>query len=72
MHELRQRLGLKTITSGDVDTIGGLITQELGRFPRPGDEISVDTFQARVLSVQKNRVTQVLLWPTKQPDTVSS
>ena len=71
LHELRQRLGLKTITSGDVDTIGGFITQEMGRFPRPGDEISLGQFQARVLSVQKNRVTQVLLWPTKQPEAIS-
>ncbi|MBV8780043.1 MAG: HlyC/CorC family transporter, partial [Phycisphaerae bacterium] len=65
LHELRQRLGLKGLTSDDVDTIGGYITQELGRWPRPGDEVSLDTYRARVLTVQRNRVTQVMLTPVR-------
>ena len=63
LHELRQRLGLQTLDAGDVDTVGGYLTQQLGRWPRPGDEVVMDSYTARVVTVQRNRVTQVVLKP---------
>ena len=65
LHDLRERLGIAedALAAGDVDTVGGYIIQELGRWPRPGDTIPLAMFDARVLSIQQRRVGQVLLSP---------
>ncbi len=64
LHDLRDRIELPEIDFGDVDTIGGYVVQKLNRWPRPGDQVSLGTFTARVLSVQQKRVGQVLISPT--------
>jgi len=67
LHELREKLALNgDFDPGNVDTVGGFVVQELGRFPRPGDVIEIGPYRARVLGVQKRQVTQVLLTPTDQ------
>ncbi|HEX4795456.1 MAG TPA: hemolysin family protein [Humisphaera sp.] len=63
LHNLRERLQLPEFQASDVDTIGGYIVQHLGRWPRPGDTLSIGPYTARVLSVQQRRVGQVLLTP---------
>ncbi len=64
LHNLRDRLKLgDDIDGGDVDTVGGYIIQQLGRWPRPGDTIAMGRYTARILSVQQRRVGQVLLTP---------
>jgi len=67
LHELRERLKLDDLEAEGVDTVGGYITQELGRWPRPGDTLPIGDYSARVLSVQQRRVGQVLLTP-KAPE----
>jgi CBS domain containing-hemolysin-like protein len=73
LHELRQRLGLKSLDAGDVDSVSGYLTQQLGRWPKPGDEVLMDSYLAKVLTVQRNRVSQVLLMPApKKPDATNA
>jgi len=65
IHELRDKIGLPDLDGGDVDTLGGLITKQLGRWPRPGDTVPLgDDYLAKVMTVlQKRRVGQVLITP---------
>ena len=64
LHELRDELKLpEHFDPGDVDTLGGYLTKQLGRWPRQGDEASIGHWSAKVLSVQQRRVGQVLLTP---------
>jgi CBS domain containing-hemolysin-like protein len=66
MHELRRRLHLSDVDSGDVDTLSGYIVRQLSRWPRPGDQCELGPYQVRVVSITKRRVGQVLITPTTQ------
>jgi len=66
IHELRERLSLKAVEMGDVDTVNGYIVQRLGRWPRAGDTVRLGGYTARVLTVSQKRVGQVLISPTTQ------
>ena len=66
LHELRERLHLEDLDMTDVDTVGGYVTRELGRFARPGDIVSIGPYTARVVTTQQQRVTQVLIMPRTQ------
>lgn len=64
MHELREKLKLPKMDAEGVDTLGGYITQQLGRWPRPGDAVLMGNFVANVQTVlQKRRVGHVLFTP---------
>jgi len=47
IEELNELLDL-TLPSGSMDTIGGLVTQEIGRMPQKGDRLELDNLQIRV------------------------
>lgn len=69
LRDLRQRLGLAGLDGADedVDTVGGYIVQNLGRWPRAGDTLSLgDRYNMRVLSVLQRRVGQVLVTPAEK------
>jgi CBS domain containing-hemolysin-like protein len=68
LHELREKLSTHEVEVGDdVDTVGGYVIQELGRFPRPGDSVDFgDSYTIKVTSVQQKRVGQVLIMPKTQ------
>ena len=69
LHELRERLEIRDLEADSVDTVGGYITQHLGRWPRAGDSLPLtDRYNARVLSVVQRRVGQVLITPAKQAE----
>lgn len=66
MHEVKARLDLDDLDTGDVDTLSGYIVQKLGRWPRTGDVVPLGDYQAKVLTVhQKRRVAQAII--TKTP-----
>src|SRR5262249_3188854 len=67
LHALKDRLKLDEVNVEGVDTIGGLITQELGRWPRSGDEIRIGGFIVKVLSTQQRQAKQLLLTPAPIP-----
>lgn len=49
------------LESGEVTTMGGYITQQLGRFPEPGETLELFGYEARVTSTDGRRVGQVHL-----------
>lgn len=66
LHELRERLDLGELDTGDVDTLGGYVVQTLGRFPRAGDSVPLGNYTARIVKVDQNTVSQILILPTTQ------
>ncbi len=66
LHELHDKLSLQDIALGDVDTLGGYVTQQLGRWPKTGDTLPLGEYQLRVLSVQQKRVGLILITPQTQ------
>ncbi|HQY88679.1 MAG TPA: hemolysin family protein [Tepidisphaeraceae bacterium] len=59
LHELSASLGRELVGETSVVTVGGLITEKLGRFPRRNDEVSINDVTLRVLKVEKRIVKQV-------------
>jgi CBS domain containing-hemolysin-like protein len=66
LHSLREKLHLDELDAEGVDTVGGYVTQELGRLPRSGDSVDIGNYSARVLSVHQKRVGQLMLMPKSQ------
>jgi len=58
--DVAERLGIKLPETADVSTLGGFVTARIGRMPRPGDKISVDGYDLKVVEVRGRRVTKVL------------
>lgn len=67
IHALRDRLALQDFDAGDVDTLGGYVTQELGRWPVAGDTVSLQDHLITVVSVHQNRVAQARIARHKAP-----
>jgi CBS domain containing-hemolysin-like protein len=63
--DVNQALGL-ALHDQDVDTIGGLVYNEMGRIPRPGEDITVDSAAIQVMETRENRIVRVRV--SKQPD----
>ena len=47
------------IESGEVTTVGGYITQQMGRIPEPGETLDILGYEAKVTSTDGRRVGQV-------------
>jgi CBS domain containing-hemolysin-like protein len=47
------------LESGEVTTVGGYITQQLGRFPEVGESIAIRGYDAKVTSTDGRRVGQI-------------
>lgn len=47
------------IESGEVTTVGGYVTQQLGRFPEVGETLEILGFEVRVTSTDGRRVGQI-------------
>ncbi|MCB0062018.1 MAG: HlyC/CorC family transporter [Caldilineaceae bacterium] len=58
IEDLNDLLGLY-LPSEHVDTIGGLVTSELGFIPTSGEEITIGTTTLRVEKMEQNSVTEV-------------
>ena len=67
LHELRDKLGLEDeeLEAADVDTVGGYVIRELGRWPRVGDSVKVGPYTARVAALgnRQRRVAELLISP---------
>ena len=48
-------------TSTEVSTLGGFVTEQLGRIPRVGDRTRLDGYELRVLEMKGRRVSKVLV-----------
>ena len=47
------------LESGEVTTVGGYMTQQLGRFPEVGESIEILGYEAKVTSTDGRRVGQI-------------
>ena len=73
IHEVNEALGLSLPDEGiDVDTVAGLIYQQLGRVPQQGETITIDGVELRVERTIGQRISKVRissLTPKAQPAT---
>jgi len=49
LHELASEMGLPVPDDVEATTIGGLVAERLGRFPRSGDEVRIEGWRIHVL-----------------------
>lgn len=68
VHEASAKLGHEIETDGSVVTIGGLVTEHLGRFPRIGDEVEISGYTFRVIDGDNRVVRRVEVRPTIDAD----
>ncbi len=57
--DVREAFDLTLPPSEDYDTLGGYIVHELGRLPRPGEEVRVEGIRFTVESVEARRIRRV-------------
>ena len=60
LEDLAEELGIEFEDAG-IDTIGGLIFNQLGQLPKPGQKISLPKVEVVVRRVSRKRVEEVLL-----------
>ena len=59
VHEASAKLGREIPTDASVVTVGGLVTEKLGRFPRIGDEVEIGGLTFRVMDGDNRVVRRV-------------
>ena len=57
--EINERLRLDLSEAGEFDTIGGYVFHELGRIPKPGEELVRGNVRFTVLDVSRRRIERV-------------
>jgi CBS domain containing-hemolysin-like protein len=60
LDDLNEALGLE-LPEGDVDTLGGLLYEMIGRVPRKGESFSRGGLEFRIQSVVRQRIDKVLI-----------
>ncbi len=61
LDDVWEKLGIEVEESTEVSTLGGFVTEQLGRIPRTGDRASVNGYEFRVLEMKGRRVSKVLV-----------
>lgn len=72
LNELSDHEPRIALNSNEVTTVGGYITQQMGRIPEPGEICEVEGFEARVTSTDGRRVSQVHFRKLPEPVTVEA
>jgi CBS domain containing-hemolysin-like protein len=70
LDDVWEKLGIEVEGSTEVSTIGGFVTELLGRIPRAGDRAPVDGFDLRVIEMKGRRVSKVLV--VRRPETTAT
>ena len=60
IEQFNEALGT-TLTNDDVDTIGGLVANHLGRMPRKGEQFEIDDLRFEVLRADARQVHVLLV-----------
>jgi len=68
VEDVWERLGLDIEGSSEVSTLGGYVTERLGRIPRTGDMALVEGMELRVIEMKGRRVSKVLALRPALPD----
>jgi CBS domain containing-hemolysin-like protein len=66
LHELKEKLHLADLETEGVDTVGGYVVAQLGRWPHPGDTVEMANYTVRVTQAQPRKVGQLLITPQTQ------
>ncbi|PQJ29118.1 hemolysin family protein [Rubritalea profundi] len=72
LNELSDHEPRIALNSNEVTTVGGYITQQMGRIPEPGEICEVEGFEARVTSTDGRRVSQVHFRKLPEPEPVEA
>jgi CBS domain containing-hemolysin-like protein len=67
LEDVWEKLGIDVQGSTEVSTIGGFVTERLGRIPRVGDRATLDGYELRVLEMKGRRVSKVLVVRRHRP-----
>jgi CBS domain containing-hemolysin-like protein len=70
LDDVWEKIGVEIEGSTEVSTLGGFVTERLGRIPRPGDRAAVDGVDFRVIEMKGRRVSKVLVVRRVQPAAV--
>lgn len=68
LYELECLVPELTIESEEITTVGGYITQKLGRFPVGNETLEILGYEARVTSVENHRVGKIHFTKKTQPN----
>jgi CBS domain containing-hemolysin-like protein len=60
LNELSDHVPELDLESGEISTVGGYITRELGHIPEPEETLKVEGYEAKVTSTDGRRVEQVV------------
>ena len=66
LDDVWEKLGIEVDEASDVSTLGGFVTERLGRIPRIGDRAAINGYDLRVLEMKGRRVSKVLA--ARRPD----
>jgi CBS domain containing-hemolysin-like protein len=72
LDELAEELDIRIEEDLDVDTVGGLVVERLGRLAQAGDVVELDTYRIVVEEVDGVRITRLRLIPLQPAGTVES
>ena len=61
--EVADRIGAEIHEGPNYETVGGFVMAQVGRVPEVGDEVELDGWRLRVLSMDRRRVDRVRLTP---------
>ena len=68
IESLNKDLDLHLPSSEEYESLGGLIVKELGKVAEPGDEITIDGANLKVLKIDKMRIEKVLVEKKKEQE----
>jgi CBS domain containing-hemolysin-like protein len=71
LDELAEHFDVKVDDNGEVDTLGGLVVERLGRLAQPGDTVDLDGYRIVVEDVDGVRITKLRVIPV-QPAEVAN
>ena len=63
MRKVGERMGFEWEPVGDISSPGGLITEQLGRIPQPGDVVEWQGYRLEVLSASEKRAERIRIAP---------
>jgi CBS domain containing-hemolysin-like protein len=61
IEEFNERLGLQLPESGDFDTVGGFVFNEMGHLPTPGEQVTWRNLRFTVLDISRRRIEKLRL-----------
>src|SRR5262249_19620179 len=71
LDELAEHFDVKLDEDNEVDTVGGLVVEKLGRLAKEGDQVDIDGYRIDVEGVDGVRITKLRVIP-REPAEVAA